>query len=235
MIIRVDCREKKLLKCMEKYQSEDVKVEKKPLELGDIIICDDQNNECVIIERKTLRDLGSSILDGRYVEQSFRLKECSCQKIYYFIEGDIENFKEGHGVTKKMLRSAIFSLSYFKGFSALRTKNVGETAEFIFSACKKIMNDKGEKVPKNYADVVKRTKKSNITKDNIGEIMLSQIPKISSATAKVLMNKYKTFPELIAAISNNRESLNDLKIVNKKGKSRKVNKTAIQNLIKFLS
>ena len=82
---------------------------------------------------------------------------------------------------------------------------------------------------------MKRTKKSNITKDNIGEIMLSQIPKISSATAKVLMNKYKTFPELIAAISNNSKSLNDLKIVNKKGKSRKVNKTAIQNLIKFLS
>ena len=147
----------------------------------------------------------------------------------------VETFKESHGVTKKMLRSTIFSLSYFKGFSALRTKNVGETAEFIFSACKKIMNDKGEKVPKNYADVVKRTKKSNITKDNIGEIMLSQIPKISSATAKVLMNKYKTFPQLIAAISDNQKSLNDLKIVNKKGKSRKVNKTAIQNLIKFLS
>ena len=35
MIIKVDCREKKLLKCMEKYQTEDVKVEKKPLELGE--------------------------------------------------------------------------------------------------------------------------------------------------------------------------------------------------------
>ena len=235
MIIEVDSREAKLLKCMEKYKIENITVEKKSLNLGDVIICDDQNNECVIIERKTLRDLGSSILDGRYVEQSFRLKECSCPNIYYFIEGDIETFKESHGITKKMLRSAIFSLSYYKGFSTLRTKGVKETTEFIITACKKIMNNKGEKVPKNYADVVKRTKKNNITKDNIGEIMLSQIPKISSATAKVLMNEYKTFPQLIAAISENDETLNNLKIINKKGKVRKVNKTAIQNLIKFLS
>jgi len=233
MIIKVDCREKKLLKCMEEYEIKDITVEKKPLELGDIIICDDQNNECIIIERKTLRDLGSSILDGRYLEQSFRLKECSCPNIYYFIEGDIETFKESHGITKKMLRSAIFSLSFYKGFSVLRTNNVKESAEFIFCACKKLMN--GEKVTKNYADVVKRSKKSNITKDNIGEIMLSQIPKISSATAKVLMNEYKTFPQLIAAISENDETLKNLKIINKKGKARKVNKTAIQNLIQFLS
>lgn len=235
MIIKVDCREKKLLECMEKYQIENMKVEKTNLHLGDVIICNEENKECIIIERKTLRDLGSSILDGRYLEQSFRLKECSCQKIYYFIEGDIETFKESHGVTKKMLRSAIFSLSYYKGFSALRTKNIEETAEFIFSACKKIMNDKGEKIPKNYADVVKRTKKNNITKDNIGEIMLSQIPKISSATAKVLMKEYKTISQILSAISNNQETLYNLKIINKKGKARKVNKPAIQNLIKFLS
>ena len=235
MFIKIDSRETKLLKCIEEYKLENMKVEKTNLHLGDIIICDEENKECVIIERKTLRDLGSSILDGRYAEQSFRLKECSCPNIYYFIEGDIETFKESHGITKKMLRSAIFSLSYYKGFSTLRTKGVKETTEFIITACKKIMNNKGEKVPKNYADVVKRTKKNNITKDNIGEIMLSQIPKISSATAKVLMNEYKTFPQLIAAISENDETLNNLKIINKKGKARKVNKTAIQNLIKFLS
>ena len=90
MIIKVDCREKKLLKCMEEYKLENVKVEKTSLHLGDVIICNEENKECVIIERKTLRDLGSSILDGRYVEQSFRLKECSCPNIYYFIEGDID-------------------------------------------------------------------------------------------------------------------------------------------------
>ena len=48
MIILVDSRERKLLKCMEKYQTEGVKVEKKSLKLGDIIICDDENNECII-------------------------------------------------------------------------------------------------------------------------------------------------------------------------------------------
>ena len=51
----------------------------------------------------------------------------------------------------------------------------------------------------------------------------------------VLMNEYKTFQNLISACRKNDGTLNNLKIINKKGKGRKVNKTAIQNLIKFLA
>ena len=41
------------------------------LPLGDVILCEN-NTEKLIIERKSLGDLASSIKDGRYEEQSYR-------------------------------------------------------------------------------------------------------------------------------------------------------------------
>ena len=83
--------------------------------------------------------------------------------------------------------------------------------------------------------MVKRTKKGNITPENIGEIMLSQIPKVSSATAQIIMGKYKKITILIDAIKENPKCMDKLKLKTKKGKERKINKSAIQNIIQFLS
>lgn len=40
-----------------------------------------------IIERKTADDLAASILDGRYEEQKFRLKNCGVNNVIYLVEG----------------------------------------------------------------------------------------------------------------------------------------------------
>ena len=48
-------------------------ITKKTLPLGDILINKDDNSELLLIERKTITDLLSSIKDGRYEEQSYRL------------------------------------------------------------------------------------------------------------------------------------------------------------------
>ena len=76
MLLKVDVRENKLIKLLHNLNSEHsftIKVES--LHLGDIIICDDDGNELILIERKSLADLASSIRDGRYAEQSYRLAE----------------------------------------------------------------------------------------------------------------------------------------------------------------
>ena len=85
-----------------------------------------------------------------------------------------------------------------------------------------------------YSEVIKRTKKGNITPENIGEIMLSQIPKVSFATAQIVMAKYKKIPILIKAIKENPKCMDNLKLKTKKGKERKINKPAIKNIIDFL-
>jgi hypothetical protein len=87
---------------------------------------------------------------------------------------------------------------------------------------------------KDYVGVIKKVKKDNITPDNIGEIMLCQIPGISSVTALAVMEKYNTIPNLIKELELNAESMKDLSYTNAKGQVRKINKTSIANIVKFL-
>jgi crossover junction endonuclease MUS81 len=91
-----------------------------------------------------------------------------------------------------------------------------------------------EQTEKDYVSVVKKVKKENITPDNIGEIMLCQIPGISSVTALAVMDKFKTFPNLMQEIQQNEECLKNISYVNIKGQTRKINKTSILNIIKYL-
>jgi len=86
----------------------------------------------------------------------------------------------------------------------------------------------------NYCNVVKKVKKENITPENIGEIMLSQIPGVSSITAIAIMNRYKSISNLIAEFNENHDFLKDVSYTNAKGQIRKINKTAINNIIKYL-
>jgi len=166
-------------------------------------------------------------------------------------------------IDKFTLYSALFSLNYYKGFSVLRTLSIDETALFICNCANKIRKttdkeafyrsnyessvvsigeEEGEKneekheepSDKDYVSVVKKVKKDNITPDNIGEIMLSQIPGISSVTAIAIMNHFKTLSNLIQQCKNNEQCLKEVSYVNEKGQTKKLNKTCIQNLLDFL-
>ena len=78
------------------------------------------------------------------------------------------------------------------------------------------------------------SKKSNITKENIGEIMLSQIPGISIAAAQSIMQEFHTIKNLINILQEHPKRLEDVKIEYKNG-PRKLNKTVIKNILEFLS
>jgi ERCC4-type nuclease len=88
---------------------------------------------------------------------------------------------------------------------------------------------------KDYCSVVKKVKKENITPDNIGEIMLCQIPGISSTTAIAILKEFKTLPQLLEKIKEDGgECLSNITYVNTKNQTRKINKTVVQNIKKFL-
>jgi ERCC4-type nuclease len=96
------------------------------------------------------------------------------------------------------------------------------------------LKEEVEQSEKDYVNVIKKVKKENITPDNIGEIMLCQIPGISSVTALAIMEKYKNLPNLIKEIEANNECLKDISYTNGKGQTRKINKTSTSNIVKFL-
>ena len=87
---------------------------------------------------------------------------------------------------------------------------------------------------KDYINVIKIVKKENITTENIDEIMLCQIPGISSTTAITIIEKYKSISNLIKELENNKECMKDICYINTKGQERKINKTSIANIVKFL-
>jgi len=87
---------------------------------------------------------------------------------------------------------------------------------------------------KAYCNVVKRVKKENVTKENIGEIMLCQIPGISSQTACAILDKFKNIGNLMKTIQMDSGCLDDVYTVDSKNKSRKISKTCIANIMDFL-
>jgi len=245
MNIRIDIREHDLINQIKLLQTEGFEIITETLPIGDVILSYNGEDK-IIIERKSTNDLLSSIKDGRYEEQSYRLNgaEHHNHNIIYLIEGD---FKK-HSADKKTLFSAIFSLSYYKGFSVIRTFSIQETAEFICNVANKLV--KGEitcrkqyysKIDmvtegndKDYVNVIKKIKKDNITPNNINEIMLCQIPGISSTAAIAIMEKFKTIPNLITSIETDDKCLNEVAYLNTKGQSRKINKTCTSNIVKYL-
>jgi len=236
-------------------------VKSEVLPIGDIIISTDKEDK-LIIERKSVSDLLASIKDGRYEEQSYRLNGSSYHNhnIVYLIEGDVNKvnrFKSDNAQAseKLTLYSAMFSLNYYKGFSVFRSFSLGETATILCNMAYKLGKDESKKAfyqntddlvirleditqpetsEKDYVSVIKKVKKENITPENIGEIMLCQIPGISAVTALTIMEKYQTLPNLIKELESNNDCLKDISSTNTKGQIRKINKTSISNIVKFL-
>jgi len=268
MKIRVDNREQELIRLCKHfietgpmYNGLEIVVEALPI--GDIILSEGGLDK-VIIERKSLGDLASSIKDGRYEEQSYRLNGLPHHNhnILYLVEGDMNKlnsfntFKDR--TDKTSLYSAMLSLNYYKGFSVLRSMNIEESALIVCNMAYKLHKSPDKKAfysntpvsnssqsieeesteqqqsSSDYCGVVKKVKKENITPENIGEIMLCQIPGISSTSAIAVMKEFKTVKNLIEKVNESEVCLKDISYVNAKGQSRKINKTVIANIIKYL-
>lgn len=185
--------------------------------------------------------------------------------IIYLIEGEMNSFVMKSAKSKvdnSMLYSAMFSINYNKGFSLMRSSTMSETATILCNMCSKLKRDLAKgRVPyyhnsesivspetinseqemeeksdlKNYCTVIKKNKKENITKENIGEIMLCQIPGISSTIAMAIMKKYSSFRELMNAVNTDPHCLDNLCTTDKNGKQRKISKSAISTIIEFLT
>jgi len=246
----------------ETHQIKSAPIEKRVLQLGDIIfVSDDESVTHLVIERKSFSDLLASVKDGRYAEQSHRLIHCfpNPHNIVYLLEGMFSTVHQEKD--KKKIISCMASLNYFKGFSLMRTVSASETAQHIVYLADKIAKELPLKKPQTievshepssepssetpqttnapqltvvpYCSVVKAAKKANITKENIGEIILCQIPGISSTTAVELMKPFNTFAEFMNKIKEDSKYLDSVAIETN-GKKRKIGKNVIDGIRGFL-
>jgi ERCC4-type nuclease len=304
MRVIIDNREHLLYEKCETILTNDrgyARIEKQVLPIGDILIKTDEGKDVMIIERKTLADLLASIKDGRYEEQSHRLKYASgfpSHNILYIIEGMFSTLRTI--MEKKLIISTMASLNYFKGFSVIRTSGIQETAEILVYFSDKIdrnfmkgilpsylvsdavttptsngnavatngavikngdtvttngavikngnavtTTENGDTVTttengdtttsekRSYSGFVKAVKKENITQDNISEIMLCQIPNISSVYAKSILLFFGGFSKMVDQIKNGTAKFDNI-TYETNGKQRRIPKTCGEQIIKYI-
>lgn len=84
-----------------------------------------------IVERKRLDDLTSSILDGRWRDQKFRLSSSGLSKVLYLIEDyDVENQMRKFG---PQIQTALSSSQVVDGFFVERTSGLGASIDYLAS------------------------------------------------------------------------------------------------------
>ena len=235
-----DYREKHILEQLNKINNHNCIIKSDNLHLGDFIIGN------MIIERKTHNDLASSILDGRYKEQSNRLKQHletnPNTKIVYFIELNFDLFLNNHNISKDQLISSIMSLFYEKHFFVILTKHLNETCDFLIKFCHKYhtkyKNNNITNIDHTIKDLTNQYSKKNnqVNKSNIGIIMLSNIPNISYNIALQLLEQFNNdIYEFLSKIKENPTILDTIILKTKDNKSRKLSKNIKEKLIEYFS
>lgn len=226
MQLILDHREGKL---KELFQNNlDIKLEYKNLDYGDFCI---YNNEdpFIIIERKTLDDLSSSIIDGRYKEQKQKmLSLVNRSNIYYIIEGSIK-----YTDSKKNIIGSVINTMIRDDIKIFFTKDITDTYHLLLNIISRITKE-----PEKYLNVepaeipVKKQSNSNSNSNPIYKNMICQIPGISNKAADAIIAVYPTFNLLYSTLEKleDSEKLKLLKEI-KLDSSRKISSSALNNIL----
>jgi DNA excision repair protein ERCC-4 len=204
ILLEIDYREFDIIELLK--QVKDINYKVCNLIIGDFIIKNEKDEILFVIERKSIKDLCASILDGRMSEQRSRLIE-SVQdptKIVYIIEGKkSEAFIHGSSpsVTKKSINSSILNLIFKHSYRVIFTESKQDTVDNLILLYTKIKESK-LKLNETTNSVIKIIKKSDKINDNIFINMLSVIPGVSAKIAIKIHEKYDTFNSLLLAYNN---------------------------------
>jgi len=196
MNIIIDIRENKLI---DLFQKNNIEFVKKQLEIGDIIL--EKNDEInLLIERKTIQDLISSIKDGRYKEQKTRiLSKINIDNVLYLIEGRVDNLK----FDEKVVFGSITNMIFRDNIKLINTGNIKQSYDLILNLKKKFIEGTFEaKQNLNYNECIKLNKKENITNELFNIQVLSNIPGVSIKMAEVILQEVKSIKELIIKYNN---------------------------------
>lgn len=173
------------------------------LDIGDIAFYYD-DTLVVLIERKTINDLASSIVDGRHREQKIRLiNSSSPSKVMYLIEGDIHSIYHKN-INENTILGSIINTLLRDNIKVYRTDNIKDTIHFIERIYEKLKTHPHKLItatsslesPLCYAKTIKLKKKDNLTPEVCNILQLSQIPGISKNYSKVILQQYHSIYHL---------------------------------------
>ena len=208
-LLVIDNREKEL---MVRLDEKGYMYEKMNLDVGDIQFVEVKTRTpYIVIERKTLEDLSSSMKDGRYREQKERMIHAVSARVrkIYILEG---KWTEDSSIALRSLRGMIINTMIRDNIQVKEVLDMDETVSFI----EEIMSHIEMYVDILYKEVCldeyrdvniqcKMKKKENLSVEKCFENMLLQIPGISTKTLQVLKDEKKSIGEWMREMSAMRE------------------------------
>jgi ERCC4-type nuclease len=161
-----------------------INVEFRELKVGDYIAGD------VVIERKTISDFISSMINKRLLSQLEDLKQY--QNRLLIIEGaeekELYNDENTAGVNANSIRGFLLSITLKNKIPVIFTKNSEDTAKYLF-----ILLNKKENEISLYA------KKKSFSKKEQLQFIIESFPGIGPKTAKKLLKKFRTIKNIMNA------------------------------------
>lgn len=151
-----------------------INIEMKTLPIGDYIVAPE-----TIVERKSIRDLVSSVFDGRLFDQCNRLKE-HYQFPIILMEGNVDEINE---ITENPLifYGAVSTIALDFKIPIIPTPSADHTAKLLVSMCSRKETPKGP--------FLKKIKKSdNVQKQQL--IALSSLPGVGEKLSIRMLKKF---------------------------------------------
>jgi ERCC4-type nuclease len=190
--ITADDREQKSEVIKSLFKIENVAIDIRRLSIGDY-----QIGKRVIIERKTLKDLVISIVDGRLFRQMIRLANSTYQGVL-ILEGTATGAADIR-ITRASVQGALINVSLILGIPVLRSKDPSETARLIVYIGRQL-NSITRRGMQRHGDCPKGNRKRQL-------YILQGLPGIGPERAGRLLDRFGSVETVITASSTELQSV----------------------------
>jgi len=181
-LIIADIHEKNSLILAELKSSTQVRLEIKSLKIADYLIGK------IAIERKTVSDLISSMINKRLIQQLNQMKKYKQQLL--LIEGDLQKIYNEDNNISKAIRGFIISLLTNYQIPIIFTQDYEDSAKYLITLAKQ--QAKPSLIPSLHSRIPKTTKEQK-------QYILESFPNIGPKKAELLLKKFKTIKNTINA------------------------------------
>jgi DNA excision repair protein ERCC-4 len=162
----------------------DVSITIKRLPIGDYLV-----DNRLLFERKTIRDFGISIIDGRLFKQVALLSNCK-YKTVLILEGTGNDLAHV-GVQRQALQGALITISLMFGIPILRSLAPQETADLMILAARQIQSvAQGGSKRGGYRPKTKHARQ---------KFILQGLPGIGPERAKRLIERFASVERVMTA------------------------------------
>ena len=161
-------------------------IKTKRLDVGDYILTND-----IVVERKTIDDFLTSMLDGRLFNQMIKMTETYDMPLV-LVEGNKNDMFSLRNVHRNAIIGAMTSIALNYRIPILFTDNAKETAEYLYVTAKREQLGKGN-------NIRLRTGRKGLTQSDMQQFIVEGFPLTGPNTAKSMLKHFGSVKNIVNA------------------------------------